>query len=158
MTKAEKFKEVFGVEHTEISKDFWDDRYGQYCPNDCYECRYDCGKPYVPCSYCKHLGECLSNGEAIIEKYNGRELIHKHYVGLCKMQIEIQNMTKVDECETFPQPVKEFLHNPRYTYAFCQCPVPCDKVIVIDKWKTKKINGTYKFHCTKCGLYGEISE
>ena len=108
------------------------------------------------CQHCEHLEECLSNGEAIKEKFNGRDLIHKKYVGLCKMQIERQNMEKVDEWETSPQPIYNFIYNHRYVFGDCKCSVPLDEEIVIDTWRTKKINGLYHFHCTKCGLHGKV--
>ena len=157
MTKAEKFKEIFDIEHTEITDNFWDERYEQYCPWDCYECGYNCGKPYVACEYCKYLEECLSNNEAIKEVWNGDTSIHKRYVGLCKMQKEVQTMEQVDEWVTSPQEAQKFIYDPRYTLAYCECPVPFNKMIVIDKWKTKKINGFYNFYCTECGLHGSIN-
>lgn len=156
MTNADKFKEVFKIDRNQITNEWWSERYNQLCPDNCYECEYNCDTPSVSCKYCEQLRECLDKELAVEEKYNGNILIHKKYVGLCPMQIERKEMIKVDEWETSPQPVKKYIHNPRYAVAYCQCPVPFDIAIVIDKWKTNKVGGFYNFHCTKCDLHGQI--
>ena len=59
-------------------------------------------------------------------------------------------------CETEPQPIKDYLNNPRYVTAVCRCPVPFAMGIVIDKEKCVSDDGWYHFHCTKCGLRGKV--
>ena len=59
-------------------------------------------------------------------------------------------------CETEPQPIKDYVNNPRYVTAVCRCPVPFTMGIVIDKEKCMSDDGWYHFHCTKCGLRGKV--
>ena len=61
-----------------------------------------------------------------------------------------------ENCVTYPQPYKEYLDNPRYKIAFCECEVPSTMGIIIDTKFFKKKNNYYKFHCIKCGLDGYL--